>query len=154
MKEETYIVILNLCTSKDEKGSLSWLNSPFDACGRTMASDAHILVAVPRVGDYPYAPSKKIESAHPFEKTMGVPITLDKFKTELAKYPTEPVYIRVDCDACDGTGTAEWTCELKGREYTDDHDCPICDGDGYFRYKTGKGEIDEDEYFRVRGVCI
>lgn len=153
MKKETYIEILNLCTSKDEKGNLSWLCSPFNCSGRTMASNAHILVAVPSVGDYPYTPSKKMQSAYPFEKTMRVPIALENFKTELAKYPTEPVFDRVDCDACDGEGSVEWTCELKGREYKDDHDCPVCDGDGYFRYKTGKVEIDEDEYFRL-GVSV
>lgn len=40
------------------------------------------------------------------------------------------------CDECDGSGEVEWTYESHdGEDFTEYHDCPICDGKGKFTHK-------------------
>lgn len=55
-----------------------------------------------------------------------------------------------ECSECEGSGYVEWTYESKdGEEYSEIHDCPVCQGRGKFDKRTFKRE---ERNFGINGA--
>lgn len=58
-----------------------------------------------------------------------------------------------ECKECVGTGTVEWTyTSIDNIDYDEDHDCPVCDGDG--GWETGNMVPDKSENYTTHGGVV
>ena len=98
-KEEKYLKVLNSVI--DEEQSREWMQKPFNAGDKTMATNGWIMVATPKVGEYTDR-SSKVGFVYPYVKTMDLPITIESLRNIISQVPMIDGVI--DCDCCNGTG--------------------------------------------------
>lgn len=132
-----YQKALQLCVSKDD-----WrkdLLNPFLVEDKIMSSNGHILYIVPYalIGQ-PYElfprPNAILEN---IPKPLENPILtvtrafMNKIMTDCPQIDDYDEQGKdVDCDACDGYGNVDYEFEYKLKTYTENLDCPVCDGSG------------------------
>ena len=107
---------------------------PFAVGDYICGTDTHIAVRIDKSlceGEYM---ENKIDLDRVFqccEKTKKE-ISLDTLKELLKSIPRVETLTKVQCEECGGEGEVEWVYEATdGERYTEDHDCPVCNGRGY-----------------------
>lgn len=155
-KKEIYQSILNRIVSTDT--SREWITKPFNALGKTMATNSYTIVVVPLCGDYVNY-EERIKNIYPLPKNMDSVILLQDLKDKLALLPLVDCYDEVEgkCSACKGEGEVEYTFKHNCQTYDLDYECPVCEGEGTEMIKSstpnGKKEIDANCFVKI-GECI
>lgn len=156
-----YDKVLSLCVGQHDLRQ--WMNKPFLYKDKVYATDAHIMCCVPTsLVEAEYSP---IEHSHPENVVcvMSKPIepllrlTLAEIKAIKESCPMVDDYDEKgeekQCDCCDGYGTVEYEFSYKKDYFTEEHDCPICKGDGKAETKVkvpnGKKVIDDKAMVQI-----
>lgn len=146
-----YLEALNLFVSQDEYRS--WMNKPFIVNDLAIATDAHALIScssmlAPGVGPLEDYDQNNVLQVMAFYPNVEYIINVSELEEALAKCPMVPEM--AECESCSGEGEVEFEYFYKGRSYTTDDDCPICDGNGEIRSKSGKKEVDTSALVKVK----
>jgi hypothetical protein len=150
---DVYESILKIFTSKDD--FRNWMQTSFLVGKKVVATNGWSLVAVPKFNNSYEDNSEKTKTVYPIEYNCDKDILITEIKKAIAKAPL------IDCfdeqkekyDACYGDGEVEYEFSHRMKDYTIEHECPICDGQG-ITYKTsaipnGKKEIDYFKHIRI-----
>lgn len=124
-----YLEILNKFCSQNE--FRPWMNHPFNAFGKTFATNGMVMIATPQISEYlDYA--DKIKNVYPIVHNMEKTYDVAALEAALAKCPTEDVFDSVirKCNACNGDGVVDFEFTYNGKTYEIEEDCPVCDGEG------------------------
>jgi hypothetical protein len=146
--------LLNRFTSKED--NREWLKSPFNAGNRTIATNGDCLLSVPLQEGF-IDRSERIKHIYPIGHTINIPISVAILKQKLSEFPFVDCFdeIKIECDACDGSGLVDFVFYHNGTEYELREECPVCDGLGIktqSKIPNGK-KLDYDKFFRI-GNCI
>jgi hypothetical protein len=113
--------------------------TPFRVGDNIYATDAYIIIWMDKsiVKDweqYPEIMQELISKAVPKSFNMNTKLSLKKLKSEILRCDTEDEMIQsgnpTECPACHMDGVVEWEFNFKGIYYTDNFDCPVCNGSG------------------------
>jgi hypothetical protein len=152
--ENIYITILNHFTGQDK--FRDWLNTPFHALGKAMATDGNKLVAVPLcdlmedLTDHSEKVWKLWQPAN-----MEVNISIDHLQTVIEQFPRIDCYDmeKKECKACRGNGDVDFEFCYKYDTYRMNGECPVCEGEGLTLQESGKPngktELDPAAYFKI-----
>lgn len=145
--------LLDLYVSKDELRM--WLNNPFSANGKTIASDANSLIAIPEFDESLPNYDDKIKAIYPFVENCNYNISALEIKAAIDKWDMFDCYDETTkkCDACDGDGEVTFTFEHGRREFEIEEDCPICLGEGEItttsKTPNGQKEYNPSKYVKI-----
>jgi hypothetical protein len=145
-----YDEVLNMFIGDDELRP--WMQKSFEYNGFAMATDAHSMIVIDRklAGEVPasdYKQLDKVFSIIPTDININRVFALSELYLAIEKAPLKDEYETtgkyVECSECDGEGYVEW----EYKHYTDEKECPVCNGDGAESRpkskKTGKQIPDE-----------
>jgi hypothetical protein len=157
-KHELYLSILNEYVHEDSAHETrKWMTKPSLSGDKTIATDAHILVAFPKFGEFAEAPAM-VGAVYPKPHNVNKEIPLSHIESLLAEYPMVDCFDEKEstCDACYGCGEVDFEFDHGRRTYTTSAECPVCEGEGIAcvvsKTPNGKKEIDGDRLFKI-GVC-
>ncbi len=87
------------------------------------------------------------------EKVLWKTLSINVLNAALEKTEKIDLFDDTPCSGCQGSGEVEWTAEVDNEYYSDDFDCPVCDGKGYTNtiLKPEKG-LAQYQYIDL-GVC-
>lgn len=149
---DVYQQVLQLITSKDRT---DWMKEPFLVGDKAVSTNGWVLVSVPKFNDEYQDKSEKTKTVYPIEYNCEKQITLSEFKEAISKAPLVDCFDETEqkCDACYGKGEVEYEFSYGRKDYTIDHECPVCEGEGTI-YKTsekpnGKKQIDYSKFIIV-----
>jgi len=143
--DNVYEEILNLFVGK--RGDCNeWMEKPFTDLSKVMATNKISFVAVPkeRVETHHIELIGKTKGVYPCLHTCEKEITLHRLQEAMKQVPLVDEldnHKAYKCKECNGFGQVEW----QYGNYTDEDDCPKCNGDGEFktdRKPTGKKVYD------------
>lgn len=150
--------ILEEFTSNDEYRD--WMNSPVLINDICIATDAHILLIVPKqycsiTNNLPEEKHLNVLNIIPPEKNTIKEINVDYLSVLMDKIPLVDEYINAEtdqsCKTCDGDGNVEWVFE----DYDKYDDCPVCYGEGTITkeelVKTGYKVKDFSKFTNING---
>ena len=149
---EVYISILNRITSVD--AYRDWLRYPFNAYGKSFATNSYSLVATPLCGDF-VNHEDKLKNIYPLTPNMDKLITLDLLREKLATFPLIDCFDETEqkCKACDGSGMVDFEFYFDRNCYETESDCPVCEGEGntlqISDIPNGKKELDYSKFFCI-----
>ncbi len=149
---DVFLSILNRVANKNEIGD--WMTEPFNASGKSMATNGYCLVATPICGEF-INRDDKIKSVYPLEKNQNKPIKLQEIKDKLALFPTVDCFDETEqeCNACYGSGTVDFEFEYNRKTYEMEGECPVCEGEGTTlqtsKTPNGKKEFDHNKLFQI-----
>lgn len=152
---DIYLKILNKIAKKDN--FTDWMEKPFNAFGKSIATNGYCLVATPMCGEF-INRDDIIKSIYPFEFNLNKKIKLQEIKDKLALIPIVDCYDEKEeeCDACDGSGTVDFEFEYSRKTYEMEGECPVCEGEGTILQKSktpnGKKELDYNKLIQI-GLC-
>lgn len=152
-----YDEILRSCTCSNEYHPE--YRYPFSQGDYAVATNGTVIVFIKSgKAEEGYNYSEKPDSIRFLEKEVNcnVSITREQLLSLYNRYPTTTT---VDCEACDGKGTVDFTFEFDNKEYTVEDSCPICAGCGTVelpfrrrikdkRYITRIGDL----YFSLKSI--
>lgn len=152
---DVFLAILNRVAIKND--IRDWMTEPFNANGKSMATNGYYLVATPICGDF-INREDKIKSVYPLEHNQNKRIKLQEIKDKLALFPTVDCFDETEqeCNACYGSGTVDFEFEYSRKTYEMEGECPVCEGEGTTlqtsKTPNGKKELDYNKLFQI-GVC-
>lgn len=122
--------LLMLFTDPSREG----LKTPFVCDNYAWASDAYVMLFLPKLEGDTYTESKKANPYIPLIDNQTPPITYstNDLKELLGEKEMEPIYEEKECKECNGSGTVEYKyfSSTTRKSYEIERDCPACDGDG------------------------
>lgn len=138
---------------KEDNDLRPFMTTPFLKNGYVCATEAHILIRIKAEtlrGKYKETEKGNID--WPADNCNFI-ISLQEIETMLSSIPQVEEEIKIgediECEECNGEGEVEWEYEDKsGRYHYEEHECPICQGNGYesrARYKTTGRMIPDGE---------
>ncbi|MBB6109756.1 hypothetical protein SAMN05421821_105174 [Mucilaginibacter lappiensis] len=125
----------------DSDGGSDWSSTPFKIGDKVYATDRHVMLIIPSE----FAPNIHDLEGYDKDNVLKViPKSGQVLKTISAKdilialkaVPT--VKEDKECESCKGECQVEFRYTYKGRDYTSDDDCPVCDGNGSLDDANGK----------------
>jgi hypothetical protein len=129
------INILQVFTAGTDEGR-EWMRKPFTTERGTGATDGHALILIEDLleGVDPYpGPENTLDSIIP-QENIKINFTIHQIRQAIGKASLidETTYLGEDkeCGACKGEGEVGWEFYYKGKTHYEDHDCPVCWGDG------------------------
>jgi len=149
---EIYLSILDKIKSYDFLHE--WMTKPFNAFGKSMATNGYILVTVPASGNFTNQ-EEKITNVYPFKHHIEKTITLSELKEKLSEFPVVDCFDekQSECNACYGKGTVEFEFEHRCKSYSIEGECPICEGEGTLiqesKTPNGKKQFDYKQFFGI-----
>lgn len=155
MLGDVFLAILNRVAIKND--IRDWMTEPFNANGKSMATNGYCLVATPICGDF-INREDKIKSVYPLEHNQNKRIKLQEIKDKLALFPTVDCFDETEqeCNACYGSGTVDFEFEYSRKTYEMEGECPVCEGEGTTlqtsKTPNGKKELDYKKLFQI-GLC-
>ena len=155
VQNEIYLSLLNKFVGQET--DRVWMNTPFNACEKTISTNGHLLIATPYQNGFECR-DEKVQSVYPFEYNMNFKIPLSEIKEKVKNFPMVDCFdeSEVKCDACDGEGEVSYEFRHRGRFYSAEQECPVCDGqeviDSGSNVPNGKKEYDTDMVFKI-GEC-
>lgn len=150
-----FVSILEQICAKDDMRE--WMSRPFNASGKSMATNGYTLVATPMCGFFD-SREDNVKSVYPFEKNIWKLIAIQEIKEKLALFPTVDCFDKEEqqCNACYGSGSVDFEFDYGSNTYHLDGECPVCEGEGITAQKSkipnGKKEFDYTKLFQI-GVC-
>jgi hypothetical protein len=147
-----FFEILNNFCSQDELRP--WMKHPFNAFGKTLATNGWVLIATPKISEY-LDNTDKIKNVYPVVHNMQKIYDVATLETALAKFPTEDEFDSVisKCNACNGDGVVDFEFSYNGKTYEIEEDCPVCDGEGeietFSDVPNGKKRYDETKLIKI-----
>jgi len=151
---EKYFKILELVRSKDDYDA-EWVQHPHHVLDRAAATDKHIAVFTPKIGEFNDFTNKYHPHIYPFPVTHHQHILVSDVKQALSKLPFEDCFDEeiIKCGACEGEAQVEYEFQYKKKTYTSYQDCPVCNGEGGFDKKSDKPN-GEKQYPETHAVKI
>ncbi len=152
---DVFLSILNRIAIKNDMRD--WMPVPFNANGKSMATNGYCLVATPTCGEFTNR-EDKIKSVYPLEQNQNKPIKLQEIKDKLALFPTVDCFDETEqeCNACYGSGLVDFEFDYEIKSYELEGECPICEGEGTTlqtsKIPNGKKELDYNKLFQI-GLC-
>lgn len=155
--KEQMLQVLHMLTAKDD--NLEWLNSPFNACGKTMASDRIILIAFPQFeNEFPDL-TEKISPLYPRKHQLNIKLyeeDIDDIYNAISRVPYElPETIIGDtCNCCNGKGTVNYAYTneniFPAKRYERAFMCPACLGCGMEVLDSIIRTYEDGYYIKIR----
>jgi hypothetical protein len=147
---DVYQQVLQMFTSKDRN---NWMKEPFLVGDKAASTNGWVLIAVPN-SNYQYEDnSEKTKTVYPIDCNCEKNISLAQLKDAISKAPLIDCFDETEqkCSACYGEGEVEYKFSYGIKDYTIDHECPVCEG---VVYKTseipnGKKEIDYTKFIII-----
>jgi hypothetical protein len=134
------------------------MSEPANANGKSIATNAYSLVAVPFRSCF-FDANEKVKNIYPVPANMDKLITLAELKEKLSNFPLVDCFDveEAECGACYGDGEVTFEFDYKRESYELEGECPVCDGHGIILKKSetpnGKKELDSSKFFKI-GRCI
>ena len=123
----------------------TWMQKSFNVGEKTLSTDAYSIVATAKTGEHPDM-TEKLVSIYPFEHNKNEAIIVSDLKDTIAKGPQTDEIEEINCKEF-GEGEVEWTYDI----YEIYDDCPVCNGMGGKKWKTGKKVFDSDVLLKIGG---
>jgi hypothetical protein len=146
--------ILNIFTSKED--GREWMQSPFIAGNKLIATNAWALVAIPRSPEYLFEDrTEKVKTVYPVPHNCNREIKLSALKEAISNAPLIDCFDETSkrCPACRGEGEVDFEFNYKGKDFTTEAECPVCSGEGSITSKShvpnGKKEPDYSKCIRI-----
>lgn len=145
-----YLSVLNHFVAKESLRY--WMREPFNAKGKSMATNGYCLVATP-VCDTFINLEEKIDDIYPMVQNRSKSIKVSELKEKLASFPMVDCYVEEEeeCEACGGKGYVDFIFEYGGKTYKLEEDCPICKGEGKKKefIQNGSKTFDFNKVFQI-----
>lgn len=125
---EKYESMLKKCTGKDT----DWFKTPFFVGERAVSTDKFSLISVPKFNDVYKDMTEKTKGIYPLQHNCNKEILLSELKDAISKVPLIDCFdkITTKCDACYGKGEVDYEFSYGVKDYTIEHECPVCEGEG------------------------
>lgn len=117
--------------------SFLWKSKPFTLYNKSVFLNDHEILFFDNLPNLEFEnclhndDNKKLFNYLHFTPNLNFILDKEKMNEAIIKIPLEPCYNMVGndvaCEKCDGSGEVEWRFE----NYTDDFDCPVCQGGGF-----------------------
>ena len=147
---DVYLSILNRISAKNDIRDL--MKEPFNANGKSMATNGYALVATPICGDFQNR-EDKIKTVYPLAKNTNKAIKVQEIKDKLALFPTIDCFDETEqeCNACHGSGLVDFEFDYERKRYELEGECPVCEGTTLQTSKipNGKKELDYNKLFQI-----
>src|SRR5690606_21472449 len=141
---------LEIFTSNDP--IRSWMLFPFNIGEHTYATNASVIIKVPKIGVYDLIDNEKnkerVIELFQTEYTPFITIKTSKLKEALKAVPliNELEITEKECSECNGTGEVEWEFGY----HTKEDECPECDGHGYTEKKIKSERKVKDQSKKIK----
>ena len=145
-KEEKYLAALKSVLGQHIYRP--WMENPFHAGDRTVSSNGHMIISVPKFGDYDDH-YKKVSSYLALQKNMDLVINISDIKKIIDQIPLVAGTLISPCECCNGGGEVEYEFYYGRKRYTEDLPCPVCDGQGEVETKGEEKTIDFSKQIRI-----
>lgn len=152
---DVFLSILNRIAAKNDMRD--WMTEPFNANGKSMATNGYALAITPICGDFKNY-EDKIKTVYPLERNTEKSIKIQELKDKLALFPTVDCYDETEqeCNACYGSGLVDFEFDYERKRYELEGECPVCEGKGTTlqtaKTPNGKKELDYNKLFQI-GLC-
>lgn len=129
-----------------------WCKQPFRIEDKVYATDMHVMLIIPAklapgIEQLETYDQKSVLSVIPTTTHPIMSVSVKDLFAALKVFPT--VKANKDCEACKGEGEVQFEYYWEGRRYTNDDDCPVCDGEGAFPDESGAVVPDPDKSITI-----
>ena len=152
---DVYLSILNRIADKHD--IRDWMTEPFNANGKSMATNGYTLAITPICGEFENR-EDKIKGVYPLERNKEKSIKIQEIKDRLSLFPTVDCFDETEqqCNACDGSGEVVFEFDYERERYELEGECPVCKGKGTIlqtaKTPNGEKELDCSKLFQI-GLC-